>query len=143
MDILEKKYTMVYQKDYPLEFDEFNKQKVLKNIDAAIPMIMRLLHCKVNTLPSLPDLFLDIERYKHVLMSTVDQLAVDRDIKQKLNKCFNEFQPEVVSVIDRFKQKVDITITLHDEYSMVKISVLDSQSRDDMKIYIDKKAFYK
>ena len=143
MEIIKKKYANVYIQDYPPEYDVYNNQLVEINVDAAIDMILRILYGRLNTLPNIPDAFLDIERYKHTLATEYELTNIQNNIKEKIEEQLVQFQPSVDITTNPETGRMDIEIIIRDDVHLVRLNGENIQNKSLMKIDIDKKAFYK
>lgn len=143
MEIVKKKYANVYIQDYPPEYDVYNNQLVEINVDAAIDMILRILYGRLNTLPNIPDAFLDIERYKHTLATEYELTNIQNNIKEKIEEQLVQFQPSVDITTNPETGRMDIEIIIRDDVHLVRLNGENIQNKSLMKIDIDKKAFYK
>lgn len=143
MEIIKKKYANVYIQDYPPEYDVYNNQLVEINVDAAINMILRILYGRLNTLPNIPDAFLDIERYKHTLATEYELTNIQNNIKEKIEEQLVQFQPSVDITTNPETGRMDIEIIIRDDVHLVRLNGENIQNKSLMKIDIDKKAFYK
>lgn len=143
MEIIKKKYANVYIQDYPPEYDVYNNQLVEINVDAAIDMILRILYGRLNTLPNIPDAFLDIERYKHTLATEYELTNIQNNIKEKIEEQLVQFQPSVDITTNPETGRMNIEIIIRDDVHLVRLNGENIQNKSLMKIDIDKKAFYK
>ena len=143
MEIIKKKYANVYIQDYPPEYDVYNNQLVEINVDAAIDMILRILYGRLNTLPNIPDAFLDIERYKHTLATEYELTNIQNNIKEKIEEQLVQFQPSVDITTNPETGRMDIEIIIRDDVHLIRLNGENIQNKSLMKIDIDKKAFYK
>lgn len=143
MEFKNKKYSVLYLEDRPPEFDIYNRQKIDFNIEVAIPIIMRILYCKINTLPHLPGVILDIERYKHMMNTEANIASMQQTVAEMVAQAIPYFKPEVQVISNPETGQVDINITMYDDMHYVKITAINVQDKELMQIDIDKKAFYK
>lgn len=144
MDFKKEVAKVIYMVDYPLKYDQYGNQLVIENISAASEAIYRILYTRKNILPSLPNLFVDIETWKHML----DKDENISDFKNTLQTSIAEtlppaFQPQLDVIPDYQKRSIDIYVrlTYNGGYYMLRFN--DASNKDNLSFEINFKPFDK
>ena len=84
-----------YYIDYPPTYNEYGKQLIERDIDNALSCIFRSFYGSRTLLPEVPGLFIDIERYSHILDSLENRMELNTLVNQVVQKICGEMNPEV------------------------------------------------
>lgn len=125
--------------DYPPIYDEYNEQKIIKGVEAAVSMIFRSFYGDHRLLPQIEGLFIDITRYKHALDSEYTKMYLNTKVNQALSSVLSGMQPEITIDYDGRTQKMTYNIILLGE---LEIKVDNGENALNAEIEINKKKFY-
>lgn len=129
--------------DFPPTYDQYRKQKVEHTISAAINVILRLFYGHTNTLPSIPNLFIDIEKYKHMLDSDGSIYHFRKICTESIKACLSKLDPTIDIEVDKVEQSINIDIILYYDSIEYGFKLTNAQDRELLKIEYNKKPFYK
>lgn len=142
MDFIKKKITKVKLKDYLPTYDSFGKQKQTDTVETAIRMILRLMYTKKNTIASVPDLWIDITRFKHMLDDDNSIQALEMLCSNRISSILADLRPVVNVHVNRQTNICDISVTLMVETELVTVKFNNVYDPALMSVEIDKKNFY-
>lgn len=125
--------------DYPLQFDEYSRQKILLGIEAAIAMTFRSFYGDRRLLPRVQGLFIDIQRYKHILANEYNRMRLNTIVNQALDGILSGLNPSIQVYFDEITQTMSYDITLDKD---VEISVTNAETPLVAEITINTKRFY-
>lgn len=125
--------------DYVPEYNIYNRQKVEKYVDAAIQYTLRSIYCRESLLPQVPDLFIDLERYKHALDSYDVLLHIKTHVETALSAILREYNPEI-----KMEYNTDTASLLYEINFKGEgvVQLVNGQSLLRASIKINKKKFY-
>lgn len=130
-------------RDFPLSYNSFNKQKIDVNIEAIVNAVLRTLYTRANVLPSLPNLYVDIERFKHMMDDSMTVAGFQRRMQHSIK---DVLPPECHPIITIETDSLSKTITLNlsvevDNYQYV-INMEHIEDPYMIDISFNKKKFY-
>lgn len=125
--------------DYPPAYNEYGKQLLERDLDNAISCIFRSLYGSKSTLPEIPGLFVDMERFTHILDKLENRMLINRAVNETLYRIVPEFAPEITVDYDPITQMMTYNISLKGQ-PMLKVEQKDSLDSAEV-IYMNKK-FY-
>ena len=125
--------------DYPPQFDEYRMQKILVDVQAAITFIFRSFYGDYRLLPQIQGLFVDIQRYKHILDSDLNRTKINTMVNAALSDMLKDMSPTIDIGYDPNTSKMTYSITLRSD---VKISVDNAESPLYAEIKLNNKKFY-
>ena len=125
--------------DYVPEYNIYNKQKVETYVDAAIQYALRSIYCRESLLPQVPNLFIDLERFKHALDSYDVLLHIKNHVEIALSSILKEYNPEI-----SMEYNTDTNMLLYeiDFKGEGTVQIVNGQSLLRASIKINKKKFY-
>mgnify|MGYP001243280742 CR=1 FL=1 len=125
--------------DYPPTYNEYGKQLVERDLDNALSCIFRSIYGSRTLLPEVPGLFIDIERYTHILDTIDNRLAVNTIVNDTIFRICGELNPEVTVEYDTISQMLTYNISMRGKF-LLKVEQADSL--DTAEITTMTKKFY-
>lgn len=102
--------------DYPPGYNEYGKQLIERDLDNALSCIFRSFYGSRTLLPEVPGLFIDIERYTHILDTIANRLDVNSQVNAIVNRICGKLMPEVSVEYDSVTQKLTYNIGMQGEF---------------------------
>lgn len=102
--------------DYPPSYNEYGKQLIERDLDNALSCIFRSFYGSRSLLPEVPGIFVDIERYTHVLETIENRLEINATINSIINKICGELAPQISVEYDYNTQKLTYNISMRGEF---------------------------
>lgn len=143
---LQRPITKVYDSDnygiyvdFPLDYDIYNRQKILTGLKAAIPFIFNSFYGDYRLLPQVQGLYIDILRYKNILDSEVVIQKVKNRVNTALQGVLTDLNPSIDIEFDAINQKMVYQIHLEGN---VTLEVENAEDLLNAEITINKKKFY-
>ena len=102
--------------DYPPTYNEYGKQLIERDVDNALSCIFRSFYGSRTLLPEVPGLFIDIERYSHILDPLENRMELNTLVNQVVQKICGEMNPEVSVSYDQSTQKIIYDISLQGKF---------------------------
>lgn len=102
--------------DYPPTYNEYGKQLIERDVDNALSCIFRSFYGSRTLLPEVPGLFIDIERYTHILDALENRMELNTLVNQVVQKICGEMNPEVNVTYDASTQKLIYDISLKGKF---------------------------
>ncbi len=124
--------------DYPPAYNEYNKQLVERDLDNAISCIFRSFYGSRTLIPEVPGIFVDIERYTHILDTLSNRLAINTLINDVIWRICGKMNPNVDVEYDRLQQKLSYSISMQGEF-LLKVEQADQLESAEI---INGKKFY-
>lgn len=125
--------------DYPPAYNEYGKQLVERDMDNALSCIFRSFYGSRTLLPEVPGLFLDIERYTHVLDSLDNRIAINTDVNTVVDRICRELNPSISVSYDEATQKMSYDINMKGHFLL---SVENGNTYEEATIAKMEKRFY-
>lgn len=97
-----------------LDIDDYNKPKVLQQMDAKTSRFLKLLYMKPGTIPSSPDMGIDITSYKFDFMN--DELTIK--LRTKIEEQVSQYLPELYIsniIISPYKGYLIVAVEEYDD----------------------------
>lgn len=129
-------------KDYPPRYNKLGEQYFSNTLETAKDKILRMLYTKINTISSVPNIWIDIERYKHMLDNEISIRVLENSVKEKITRGLAELNPYVELYVDKEKQACEIWVVLEIYKKKVKMKISNAQDPRLFQIEIDRKRFY-
>ena len=124
--------------DYPPAYNEYNKQLVERDLDNAISCIFRSFYGSRTLIPEVPGIFVDIERYTHILDTLSNRLTINTLINDVIWRICGKMNPNVDVEYDRLQQKLSYSISMQGEF-LLKVEQADQLESAEI---INGKKFY-
>lgn len=125
--------------DFPPQYDQYNRQKILTDLEAALAMIFRSFYGDYKLLPQIDGLFIDITRYKHVLDSGATIMYINQRVNDAISNVLEDMNPSIEILYDRITHMVRYVITLYGDTEVIVDNATDNLNAT---IEINKKKFY-
>ena len=125
--------------DFPPQYDQYNRQKILTDLEAALAMIFRSFYGDYKLLPQIDGLFIDITRYKHVLDSDATIMYINQRVNDAISNVLEDMNPSIEILYDRITHMVRYVITLYGDTEVIVDNATDNLNAT---IEINKKKFY-
>ena len=124
--------------DYPPAYNEYNKQLVERDLDNAISCIFRSFYGSRTLIPEVPGIFVDIERYTHILDTLSNRLTINTLINDVIWRICGKMNPNVDVEYVRLQQKLSYSISMQGEF-LLKVEQADQLESAEI---INGKKFY-
>lgn len=125
--------------DRPLEFDEYNRQKMLLGTTAAVEFIFRSFYGDFRLLPRIQGLFIDVNRYKHALNSEYNKMRINSKVNEAIGNMLSDLNPDIVVDFDNVLQQMNYTIIMENGFQIVNEN---AESPKNAEFKINTKKFY-
>ena len=102
--------------DYPPSYNEYGKQLVERDLDAALSSIFRSFYGARTLLPEVPGLFVDIERYVHILTTLDNRLEMNSIVIEVIQRICGELRPEVSVSYDEANKMLTYDIAMEGNF---------------------------
>ena len=102
--------------DYPPSYNEYGKQLVERDLDAALSSIFRSFYGARTLLPEVPGLFVDIERYIHILTTLDNRMEMNSIVNEVIQKICGDLRPEVSVSYDEANKSLTYDIAMEGNF---------------------------
>lgn len=125
--------------DYPPTYNEYNKQLVERDLDNALSCIFRSFYGARTLLPEVPGLFVDIERYTHIIDTLSNRLAINAEINAIVWRICGDLSPQVNVEYNRLTQQMTYWISMRGNF-LLKVD--QANNLETAEILYNGKKFY-
>lgn len=125
--------------DRPLEYDEYNRQRIVVGNEAAVNFIFRSFYGDFRLLPRIQGLFIDVVRYKHTLGSEYNKMRINTRVNESLGTVLEDLSPQIVVDFNPAEEKMTYSISMENG---LEIENKDGESPMNAEIKINTKKFY-
>lgn len=125
--------------DYPPAYNEYNKQLVERDLDNAVSCIFRSFYGSRTLIPEVPGIFVDIERYTHILDTLNNRLAINTLINDVVWKICGKMNPNIEVEYDRLQQKMSYNISMQGKFLL---KVEQAEQLESAELNLSGKRFY-
>lgn len=131
--IARNKHGQVIYIEYTLDVDKNNQQEVLFNTRAGLKYIAMTLYPRHTLLPQIPDLFIDLDRYRHTIDSDANMMMIQGVVSEHLNAYLYEVNPEIEINYNRLKQQMAMNVTISSD-TVLQLNAVEDRSKVQYKI---------
>lgn len=136
--IVQNRHGKVVYIEYTLDVDNNGQQEVLFNTRAALKYISMTLYPRQTLLPQIPDLFVDLDRYRHTIDSDANMRMIEDTVSEHLNAYLYAVNPAIDINYDRLKQQMVMSVGVSSDTVLHLESV---ENRNKVRYKINNKKF--
>ena len=125
--------------DYPPSYNEYGKQLIERDLDAALSSIFRSMYGARTLIPEVPGLFIDIERYTHILSTLDNRMELNAIVNETIGRICGDLRPEVSVSYDEANRSLTYDIKMEGEF-LLKVEAADTY--DSATVTMMNKRFY-
>ena len=131
--ISNNRHDQVVYIEYTLDVDKNNQQEVLFNNRADLKYIAMTLYPRHTLLPQIPDLFVDLDRYRHTIDSDANMLMIDGVVSEHLNAYLYEVNPVIDINYNRLKQQMAMNVTISSD-TVLNLNAVEDRNKVQYRI---------
>ena len=131
--ISNNRHDQVVYIEYTLDVDKNNQQEVLFNTRAGLKYIAMTLYPRHTLLPQIPDLFVDLDRYRHTIDSDANMLMIDGVVSEHLNAYLYEVNPVIDINYNRLKQQMAMNVTISSD-TILNLNAVEDRNKVQYRI---------
>ena len=136
--IVQNRHGKVVYIEYTLDVDNNGQQEILFNTRAALKYISMTLYPRQTLLPQIPDLFVDLDRYRHTIDSDANMRMIEDTVSEHLNAYLYAVNPAIDINYDRLKQQMVMSVGVSSDTVLHLESV---ENRNKVRYKINNKKF--